>query len=253
VFERLFGNGTSREMTESRARRERHRKSILDLVQEDARRLQSNLGRTDQRKLDEYLTAVRELERRVEQAEQFAIETPDYPKPEGIPGEYREHLRLMFDLLTLAFQTDTTRIATFMFAHDGSNRPYPFIGVPEGHHDLSHHEDKEEKKRKIARINRFHLEQFAAFLERMQAVREGESSLLDHCMIVYGSGISDGNRHRHDDLPVLLAGGGGGTLQPGRHVRFDKTPMTNLYLSLLERLGVTANSLGDSTGKLMGI
>ncbi len=253
VFERLFGNDRPAEMTESRARREHYRQSILDLVQEDARQLKAQLGRTDQRKLDEYLTSVRELERRVEQAEQFTASLPNATKPAGIPREYERHLELMFDLLALGFQTDTTRIASFMMAHDGSNKPYPFIGVSEGHHDLSHHQNKEEKKHKIARINHFHLTQFARFLTKLKSIPEGNGTLLDHCMIVYGSGLSDGNRHNHDDLPVLVAGGGAGTLTPGRHVKFSKTPMNNLYLALLERMGVPTQQLGDSTGILRGI
>jgi hypothetical protein len=163
-------------------------------------------------------------------------------------------MRLMLDLLTLAFQTDTTRIATFMLAYDGSNRPYPFIGVPEGHHDLSHHEGKEEKKQKIAKINRFHITQLAYFMQKLKSTKEGSGSLLDNCMIVYGSGIADGNSHNHNDLPVLLAGGGAGTLQPGRHVKFEsKVPMTNLYLSMLDRMGAPIERLGDSTGTLQSI
>ncbi len=154
---------------------------------------------------------------RIENAAKFSSQLPDYSKPTGIPEGYQEHIRLMFDLLALAFQTDSTRIATFMLAHDGSNRPYPFIGVSDGHHDLSHHENKEEKKQKIAKINQFHTTQLAWFLEKLKSMKEGNGTVLDNSMIVYGSGIGDGNRHNHDDLPVLLAGGGGGTLQPGRH------------------------------------
>jgi hypothetical protein len=171
--------------------------------------------------------------------------------PEGIPGVNRDHIRLMYDLLAMAFQTDSTRIATFIVAHDGSNNPYPFIGVNEGHHDLSHHQDKKEKKDKIAQINRYHMEQFAYFIEKMRSIKEGEGTLLDNSMIVYGSGIEDGNSHSHANLPILLAGRGGGTLQPGRHVRYEKeTPMTNLYLSMLDRMEVKVDRHGDSTGRL---
>jgi hypothetical protein len=153
--------------------------------------------------------------------------------------------------MVLAFQTDTTRVASFIAAHDGSNRPYPFIGVTDGHHDLSHHGNDEDKKKKIAKINRFHMEQFAYFLKRLRETREGEGSLLDNCMIVYGSGIADGNAHAHHDLPVLLCGGGGGTLTPGRHVRVSKeTPMANLFLELMDRMGVRQDRFGDSTGRL---
>src|SRR5690606_17394232 len=157
------------------------------------------------------------------------------------------HLRLLFDLMTLAFQTDSTRVATFLLAHDGSNRKYGNLGISDGHHELSHHGNDAEKKKKIAKINRYHASQFAYFLEKLDSVKEGEVTLLDNCMIVYGGGISDGNAHRHDDLPIILAGGGGGTLQTGRHVRYDHTPMTNLYLAMLDRMNVPAERIGDST------
>jgi hypothetical protein len=251
VFERLFSNGAGSESAERRARRELGQQSVLDFVLEDANRLKSQLGATDRRKLDEYLTAVREIEGRIERAERFVAEVPAERKPTGIPKEYEQHLRIMFDLMVLAFQTDATRVATFIMAHDGSNRPYPFIGVPDGHHDLSHHGGNEDKKAKIGRINQFHMTQFAYFVDRLKSVREGDGTLLDNCMVVYGSGIGDGNRHNHDNLPVLLAGKGGGTIETGRHVRAEKeTPMTNLYLSMLDRVGVNVPRLGDSTGRL---
>lgn len=251
VFERLFGVGKKDEIDENRARRERYHKSILDFVMEDASRLKSNLGYTDRRKLDEYLTAVRELEMRIERSERFASTLPEHDKPTGIPRDYEQHLRLMYDLLALAFQTDTTRISTFVAAHDGSNKSYSFIGVSEGHHDLSHHGGNEEKKAKIAKINTFHTTQFAYFLQKLKSIKEGEGTLLDNCLVVYGSGIADGNAHAHHDLPVLLAGKGGGTVQTGRHIRYAKdTPMTNLYLSMLDRVGASAQRIGDSTGLL---
>jgi hypothetical protein len=254
VFDRLFGNGNSGEMAETREARDRSRKSILDFALDEAKQLQGSLGATDRRKLEEYLTSVRELELRIENAAKFSAQLPDYSKPPGIPEGYQEHIRLMFELLALAFQTDSTRIATFMLAHDGSNRPYPFIGVSDGHHDLSHHENKQEKKQKISKINLFHTTQLAWFLGRLKSMKEGNGTVLDNCMIVYGSGIGDGNRHNHDDLPVLVAGAGGGTLQPGRHLKLDrKVPMTNLYLSMLDRMGVKAEKLGDSTGRLEGV
>jgi hypothetical protein len=256
VFERLFASERNNESAEARARRQNYRQSVLDFVQEDAQRLRSNLGYTDQRKLDEYLTAVRELEQRIERAEQFKATLPDVSKPTGVPETYAQHLRLLFDLQTLAFQTDTTRISSFILAHDGSNRPYPWIGVSDGHHDLSHHGNDEEKKAKIARINRFHIEQFAYFLGRLKAVKEGEGTLLDNCMIVYGGAISDGNRHNHDELPVILAGRGGGTLETGRHIRYPRnTPMANLFLSLLDRAGAgeSIERFGDSSGRLENI
>jgi hypothetical protein len=251
VFDRLFGNGQSGEMAEARIKRDRYKKSVLDFALEDARKLKADLGYTDRRKLDEYLTAVRELEQRIERANNFATTLPDYNRPTGIPRAYEDHLKLMFDLLTLAFQTDTTRISTFIMAHDGSNRQYPFIGVRDGHHDLSHHQGDEEKLAKIAKINRFHTTQFAYFLEKLKSINEGDGTLLENCMIVYGSGLGDGNRHNHDNLPVLVAGKGGGTIQTGRHVRMTKeTPMTNLFLSVLDRVGAPVDRIGDSTGLL---
>ena len=254
IFERLFASEDADENEETRQRRRLYKKSILDFVLEDAGSLKSRLGANDRRKLDEYLSAVRELEQRIEQAEKFEAAHIGVPKPEGIPDTYEQHVRLMFDLLAMAFQTDTTRISTFILAHDGSNRPYPFIGVSEGHHDLSHHGNDGEKKKKIAKINRFHMEQFGYFLRKLQGIREGEGTLLDNCMIIYGGAIGDGNRHNHDNLPILLAGKGAGTLQPGRHLKLEKeTPMTNLYLSLLDRAGVPAERIGDSTGRLPAV
>jgi hypothetical protein len=254
AFDRLFSNGTDSETQESRAKRDLYSQSILDLVTEDASRLKSKLGYTDRHKLDEYLTAVRELEQRIHQAEKFAASHPDFARPTGIPKEYEQHLRLMYDLMALAFQSDTTRVATFITAHDGDDRPYPFIGVSDGHHTLSHHQNDQAKKEKIAKINHFHMEQFARFLDRLKSVKEGQGTLLDNCMIVYGGAIGDGNRHNHDNLPILVAGRGGGTLKPGRHVKLDReTPMTNLYLSMLDRMGVPAQRVGDSTGKLESI
>lgn len=251
VFDRLFGNGNPGEMDEARVKRDRYRKSVLDFALDDARRLKNNLGYTDRRKLDEYLTAVRELEQRIERANNFAATLPDYDRPTGIPKSYEDHLRLQFDLLALAFQTDTTRVSSFIMAHDGSNRQYPFIGVRDGHHDLSHHGNDEEKLEKIAKINRFHTTQFAYFLEKLKSIKEGEGTLLDNCMIVYGAGLGDGNAHNHDNLPVLVAGGGGGTISSGRHVKLpSETPMTNLFLSLLDRVGAPTERLGDSTGLL---
>src|SRR5436309_705401 len=254
VFDRLFSNGIAEETGESRAKRDLYNQSILDLVTEDASRLKSKLGYTDRHKLDEYLTAVRELEQRIQQAEKFVASQPDFVKPTGIPKQYEQHLGLMYDMMALAFQSDSTRVATFITAHDGDDRPYPFIGVSDGHHTLSHHQNDPVKKERIAKINHFHVDQFAYFLNKLKSVKEGEGTLLDNCMIVYGGAIGDGNRHNHDDLPILLAGRGGGALKPGRHVRLEReTPMTNLYLSMLDRLGVPAERIGDSTGRLENI
>jgi len=251
AFERLFSRGHPGETAEARLRRETQRKSIIDYVRDDATRLRGRLGRTDQRKLDEYLTAVRDLERRIEMSGKIVALAPEDSRPVGAPQSYREHVKLMFDVMTLAFRTDTSRVATFVMAHDGANKPYTEIGVREGHHDLSHHENKAEKKDKIARINRMHMELFAAWLKQLKATPDRDGSLLDNSMIVYGSGIADGNAHQHHDLPVILAGRGGGAFSTGRHVRYAKdTPMANLFLSMLDRMGVPAERFGDSTGRL---
>lgn len=258
VFDRLLFRRREGESEAELARRIDRRKSLLDLVQEDARQLQRRLGQTDRRKLDEYLASLRALEQRIRKADRDAESEEDHhgaiSRPEGIPADFGKHLRLMGDLMALAFQLDKTRIATFMLANAGSNRSYPQVEVREGHHSLSHHRGKAEKQQKIARINRFHVAQLAYLLKRLDSISEGEGTLLDHSMILYGSAISDGNRHRHDDLPVLLAGGGGGTLASGRHIECRPgTPLTNLFLALLGRLGVKARQVGDSTGVLEGL
>lgn len=255
IFERLFTNGREGESAEARAKRERYNRSVLDLVQEDARRLQGQLGAGDRRKLDEYLNAVRELEQRIaREAQSIDTQSLGVEKPKGVPDGYEGHLRILADLLVLAFQTDMTRVSTYVFANEGSNRSYAFINVPEGHHDLSHHGGDKAKQEKIRQINRFHVTQLAYFLKKLKSVKEGEATLLDRCMIVYGSGIGDGNAHNHDNLPILLAGRGGGALQPGRHVKFDNgTPLTNLYLSMLERVGAKVEKLGDSSGRLANL
>jgi hypothetical protein len=258
IFERLFGSDNRAEAEAARARRERYRKSILDLVAEDASALKKDLGSADQRKLDEYLAGVREVELRLTRATQPEAKESRLPKdavkPAGIPKDYQEHLRLLADMLVLAFQGDVTRVSTFVFANEGSNRAYPWLGVPEGHHDLSHHGRNQAKLDKIKKINRFHLDQLAYLLRKLKGIKEGDGTLLDSCMIVYGSGNSDGDRHNHDDLPILLAGKGGGDFHPGQHVRFRReTPLTNLYLTLLDTAGIKVSSFGDSTGRLSGL
>jgi hypothetical protein len=253
VFERLFGDARDKMGRQASAERRSRRRSVLDFVRTDAQHLQVQLGQSDRRKMEEYLEAVRQIERRVEQDDRLRLPLTADPHalPEGIPESYHEHVRLMLDMLVLAFQTDQTRISTCMFAQAGSNRSYGEIGVPDGHHDLSHHGGDAEKLEKIRKINHYHMQQFAYFLERLKSIPEGEGTLLDQCMIMYGSGLSDGNRHNHENLPVLLAGRGGGTIDSGRHVRYvEETPMTNLFLSLLDRLGVPHPSMGDSTGRL---
>jgi hypothetical protein len=251
VFERLFSDGATEVDSETKARRKEYQKSILDFVMTDAKRLQGKLGATDRRKVDEYLTSVRELEQRMERADKEGPARPKYEKPAGVPSDLQTHTRLMFDMMALAFQTDTTRISTFMIAHDGSNRSYPMVNVNEGHHTLSHHQNNEDKLQKIARINRFHCLQFAYFLNKLKTIKEGEGNLLDNSMIVYGSGISDGNRHNNENLPIILAGRGGGTVKSGLHVKYAKeTPMCDLLLSLTDRMGVRLARFGDSKGRL---
>ena len=252
VFDRLFAGQLSNETAEAKAKREKYRKSVLDFVLEDARQLRGKLGQVDRRKVDEYLSSVRELESRLSRVDKAStIDLRGVRQPTGIPRDNREHIRLMFDVLALAFQTDSTRIATFVYANEGSTKSYKFLGVPEGHHDLSHHGKDAEKQAKIKKINTYHIEQFAYFLEKLRSIREGEGTVLDHSMIVYGSGISDGDRHNHDDLPILVAGKGGGTIKGGRHLAYPKnTPLNNLYLSMLDRVGLPTKALGDSTGAL---
>ena len=253
VFERLFSNQPN---DADRVKRNRLRTSVLDVVREDAAGLKNRLGMADQRKLDEYLSSVRELEERIARCQKLPPITPPAGtvKPEGLPQDVQEHLRLMADLLVLAFQTDLTRICTLMFANEGSNKPYKVIGVPEGHHELSHHQNDPRKLAKIRAINRFHTQQLAYLVGRLKAIPEGEGTLLDNCMIAYGSGNSDGNRHNHDELPILLIGKGGGTLKTGRHLRYPReTPLNNLWVSILDRAGVTVDKLGDSTGRLTGL
>lgn len=249
AFERLFGTA---ENSEAQARRLRNRKSILDVVAGDAAKLQSRLGKTDRQKVDEYFTSVREIENRIVRAEKIAEQPrPEIEIPRGIPEEMQDHIRLMFDILVLAFQTDTTRVATFMLANEGSNRSYPNIGVKEGHHQLSHHQDKEDPINKLKQIDKFLATQFGYFLDKLKSVTEGERTLLDNSLVLYGSGLCDGNAHNHDNLPLVLAGRGGMTVETGRHIVYEKeTPMNNLFLSMLDRVGAPAESIGDSTARL---
>ncbi len=251
VFERLFGATDS---TDVRARlaRLRQDRSILDFVTDEAAGLQRTLGAGDQIKLAQYLDAVRDVERRIQKAEeQSDREIPVVDQPVGIPGTFEEHCRLMFDLLTLAYQTDLTRVATFMFGKEVSGRSFPEIGVPGGHHGYSHHQNDPNNLAMLAKINTHHIRQFAYFLEKLQSTPDGDGSLLDHSLFIYGSGISDGNLHFHLDLPTLLAGGGAGHVEGGRHLRYDHdTPLSNLHLAVLDKLGLPVETFGDSTGAL---
>jgi hypothetical protein len=256
VFERLFGSGEAGEEAEGRYRRERYRKSILDLILEDALALRKELGKRDTQKLDEYLEGVREIERRLDRIEKDnpAAFLSASERPKGVPPDYGDHIRLMGDMMVLAFQADLTRISTFMFANDGSNRPFRTIGITDGHHDISHHGNAADKMEKKRQIDRWQVEQLAYILEKMQATKELDGTLLDNSMVLFGAGISDGNRHNHDDLPILLAGKGGGSVRTGRHIRFPhETPLTNLFITMLDKVGVDVEKLGDSTGKLQGL
>jgi hypothetical protein len=253
VFERLFGAGDVRERAKSIGMRQATKRSMLDFIEADAKALHRHLGRTDQHKLDEYLTGVREIEKQIEKIEAMGLPPdPGVGAPKGEPANYQEHLRLMFDMMVLAFKTDSTRISTFLMAHDGSNRSFKEVGVSDGHHNISHHQGKQDNLDKIAKIDRFYMEQLAYFLDRLKATEDVDGkSLLHNSMIVYGGCISDGNRHNHDDLPIVVAGNGGGAFKPGRHVELgENVPMANLYLRMLEEFGVKERRFGDSTGVL---
>ncbi len=255
AFERLFGDATQAAAAKERMSR---RQSILDFVLEDTRTLARKLGSADQRKLDQFQTAVREIEQRIQRAQKETTprKLPSTPAPAGIPDKVSEHMDLMYDMLLLAFQTDTTRIGTFMLANDGSNRTFPEIGVKEGHHHLSHHENNNQMVEKIRKIDRFHVERFARFVQKLSQTREGDgsASLLDNSLILLGGGISDGNRHNHENLPIVVAGKGGAgsnAIRTGRLIKTPKeTPLCNLYLSMLDRAGAPQPSFADSTGTL---
>lgn len=281
LFDNLFRGKPPRrpdwnrsDVTARAARPDSIEQSILDLVREDAKDLQRKLGFSDRRKVEEYLDGLRGIERRIEWASrdeeshygeafrETVAEGDDDPSlPEliipggrGVPPVYADHVNLMLDILVLAFQTDTTRLASFLFSYEKSGRAYPEIEAPGSHHSTSHHQKKQENYDRLTRINRHHMELFARMLRRMSEIREGDRTLLDNVMILYGSGISDGNRHNHDDLPVLVAGGAGGTLRGGRHIRYGtKTPICNLYVDMLQRAGIDIAEFGDSTGRLQGL
>jgi hypothetical protein len=246
VFERLFGSRS--ENADARARRQRDEKSILDFVADDTRRLSGLLGPTDRRKLDEYISAVREIERRIEMTEKHNLKiAPAIDRPDGVPAAFDDYARLMFDLMLAAFQTDTTRVSTFMLGREGSNRAYRELGISDAHHPLTHHRGNPEWIEKVVRINTYHVEQLAYFVGKLKSTPDGDGTLLDHTQMVYGSGLSDGNHHEHGDLPVLVAGGG----MASGHIHYPKeTPMNNLHLTLLDRAGVKIEALGDSSGEL---
>jgi hypothetical protein len=256
AFERLFGAGAPGQRRENLRRRRQEQRSVLDFVLDDARSMQRRLDAEDKGKLDQYLTGVREIEKRIEKAERFGdARDPGIETPLGIPAEYGEYIQLMFDMLLLAFQTDSTRIATLLLAHDGSNRSFDHIGISEGHHDLTHHQNRADWIEKVAEIDRWYVKQFAAFLDKLQATKDVDGkSLLHNAIIVYGSGNADANRHTHVNLPIVLAGAGGGTLTPGRYFKHGSRPATNFLLSIADRMGVRElERFGDSTGRLSDV
>lgn len=251
VFERLFGDSNSTDAAERLARIQKQR-SILDSVTQAASRLLTGLGPSDRAKLTQYLDSIRDVERRIQMAgEQASREVPTLDRPPGIPDRVDDHAKLMMDLQVLAYQCDLTRVITFMFGREQADRTYREIGIPDAHHPLTHHQNDPDKIAKVIRINIFHAKLFAYFLEKLRSTPDGDGSLLDHAMILYGSGMSDGNGHLHDNLPILLFGGKSSQLQGNRHLRFPKdTPMTNLFLAMVDRLGIPVEHFGDSTGKL---
>ena len=253
VFERLFGAGDPSERAASLGQRYAAKKSMLDFIQADAKALHKHLGRNDRQKMDEYLTGIREIERQVEKVEAMGRpKDPGVGAPEGAPGSHSEHIRLLMDMMVLAFKTDSTRISTFMLSHEGSNLSFKEINVSEGHHSISHHQGNKDNLDKLAKIDRFYTEQLAYFLDKLKSTEDVDgNSLLHNSMIVYGSCISDGNRHNNDNLPVILAGNAGGAFTPGRHVDLgEDTPLCDLYLRMLHEFGVPSKRFGDSSGAL---
>jgi Protein of unknown function (DUF1552) len=254
LFERLFGKDAHLS-PEARAQRYEFRKSILDFISEDTRKLQGDLGPTDRRKLEEYLFSIREIERQIEKAENDNGQIdPGLNKPYGIPADFAEHFKLMTDMLTVALQADLSRVFTFLVTREGSSRPYREIGIRDGHHPLTHHRNNPEMMEKVAQINVYQMQQFAAWVEKLKSIQEGDGTLLDNSMIVYGAGLEDGNRHTHANLPTLIAGRAGGKILPGRRTVYRKeTPMSNLFLSMMDNMGVRTENFGDSTGRLDGL
>jgi len=250
VFENLFGEGGT---PEERRAALRERASLLDSIADDMNRLKRELGASDQARVSEYLDSIREVERRIQNAQTDSKDNPlpDLERPMGVPASYADHARLMFDLQLLAFQGDITRVTTFQIARETSNRTYPEIGVPDPHHPLSHHGDDPNKIARMAKINTFHVSLFAEYLEKLQNTPEGNGSLLDNVLLLYGSGIGNPNVHNHTNLPIILAGGAAGGMKGNRHIRYDKpTPLANLHLTLLDKVGVKLDKFGDSNGKL---
>jgi hypothetical protein len=252
VFERLFGDGQSTDPA-ARLARMKEDSSILDFMMEDVSRMKTGLGARDKNKLSEYLDAIRDIERRIQlaEAQNASFKMPLLDKPVGIPDDFSEHAKLMIDLQVIAFQADLTRVGTFMIAREGSNRSYKQIEVPDGHHSVTHHQNDPDKIEKTIKINEFHVKTFAYYVDKMKNTPDGDGSLLDHSMLLYGSSISDGNKHTHDDLPLVLVGGGNGQVKGGRHLAYPiETPMNNLLISMLDKAGVKTDKFGDATGEI---
>jgi len=250
LFERMFGSSDSTDARVRAARLQQDR-SLLDSVNERVSQLQRKLGTGDNRKMNDYLAALRDVERRIQKAEeQSSKQLPDVHQPAGIPDNFVDQVRLLYDLQLLAYQSDLTRVITFLYGREQTGRPYPQIGVPEPHHPLTHHQNDPVKMEKCTRIQRHHIELFAEYLEKLRKTPDGDGSLLDHVILLFGSGISNSDRHTHGPLPTFVVGGGAGTLKGGRHLIYpEHTPLTNLQLTLLNKLGVPAEKLGDSTGQ----
>jgi Protein of unknown function (DUF1552) len=253
VFERMFGDNANTDPAKRLARIQEER-SILDSVAGAAADLQRGLGPNDRVKLTEFFDSIRDVERRIQKAEeQNANELPSFDHPAGIPGALTEHVKLMYDLQVLAYQCDLTRVVTFMLAHELSGRPFPEIGVPDAHHAISHHQGDPERLAKLAKIDQFNVSLFSYFVEKLRTTPDGDGSLLDHSIILYGAGMSDGNAHSPINVPIALLGGGCGTLKGGRHIRFKDFPLANLHINLLDKLGVHVEKIGDSSGELPGL
>jgi hypothetical protein len=254
LFERLFGDGAAMS-PEARARQGKYRRSILDFVTEDTKTLETSLGPTDKRKLDEYLSSIREIEGQLEKAESDNAQIdPHMEKPYGVPADFAEHFKLMSDMLTVAFQADLTRVATFLVTREGTSRAYRELGIADGHHPLTHHRNVVELMDKVTLINTYHMRQFSGWMERLKSLNEGDGSLLDNSMIVYGAGLADGNNHIHENLPTVIAGSAKGFIKTGRHVVYRKeTPMCNLFLTMMDRMGLPMEHFGDATGHLQGL
>ena len=254
MFERMFGADAGLEPAE-RDRRNRMRRSILDFVAEDTKKLQGQVGPTDRRKLDEYLGSIRDIERQLERAAKDNTQVdPGMAQPYGMPADFAEHFKLVTDMLTVALQADLSRVFSFLVTREGTSRSYREIGIPDGHHPLTHHMNKPDLMEKVSQINVYHVKQLAGWVEKLKSIKEGDGSLLDNCMIVYGAGLTDGNKHNHEDLPTILLGRGGGAIRPGyRRVYRRETPMSNLFLTMMDNMGVKADHFGDSTGRVNGL